>query len=308
MQREEVKVNLTTDFEYIPYKDGISIKAYKGTEQNIIIPDYIDDKPVKKIERKAFLSCKKVVQLQLSSTVEEIGDWAFAHMESLKKVIIPSNLVSKGKEMFLGCKALEEILISDDEEKMQESQSLGIGGMLAISIKEFNDYFMLDPDFVGSDKWISRWDETLIDFINTDDLEGYQELWTCGEEDYEGAEYDIKLYPIEKRKIKLRIVYFRLLHQYKLDDAVKKELENYLLKHTIGTPQPQAWEILVNEHANDLEYYKLFTQTGCINEETFDLALANMENVNAEIRAYMLRYKEENFAKDDVFAEFELGW
>ena len=53
-------MNLTTDFEYIPYKDGISIKTYKGTEQNIIIPDYIDNKPVIRIDRKAFLSCKKL--------------------------------------------------------------------------------------------------------------------------------------------------------------------------------------------------------------------------------------------------------
>jgi hypothetical protein len=33
-----------------------------------------------------------------------------------------------------------------------------------------------------------------------------------------------------------------------------------------------------------------------------------MEGVSAEIKAYMLRYKEENFAKKDIFSEFSLDW
>lgn len=298
-------MNFTTDFEYIQYKDGISIKRYKGISDRVSIPDCIENKPVIAIERKAFLSCKKVVEIKLPDTIEELGDWAFAHMEGLKSIILPYNLSTIGKEIFLGCKNVEEILISDNEQKMQKN---GVGSMLAIAIKEFGDYSMLDTLSVGSDKWINKWDETFFNFIHTDDLEGYQELWTCGEEDYEGEEYDIKLYPIERRKIKLRIIYFRLLHPYKISDEVKNELESYLRNHTIGTKEPQSWEILIREHINDLEYYKLFTQTGCINEKNFDLALADMEDADAELKAYMLRYKEENFDKKDVFAEFELGW
>ena len=298
-------MNFTTDFEYIQYKDGISIKRYKGISDRVSIPDCIENKPVIAIERKAFLSCKKVVEIKLPDTIEELGDWAFAHMEGLKSIILPYNLSTIGKEIFLGCKNVEEILISDNEQKMQKN---GVGSMLAIAIKEFGDYSMLDTLSVGSDKWINKWDETLLNFIHTDDLEGYQELWTCGEEDYEGEEYDVKLYPIERRKIKLRIIYFRLLHPYKISDEVKNELESYLRNHTIGTKEPQSWEVLIQEHTNDLEYYKLFTQTGCINEKNFDLALADMEDADAELKAYMLRYKEENFDKKDVFAEFELGW
>ena len=298
-------MNFTTDFEYTQYKDGISIKRYKSISDRVSIPDCIENKPVIAIERKAFLSCKKVVEIKLPDTIEELGDWAFAHMESLKSIILPYNLSIIGKEIFLGCKNLEEILISDNEQKIQEN---GVGSMLAIAIKEFGDYSMLGTISVGGDKWINKWDETLLNFIHTDDLEGYQELWTCGEEDYEGEEYDIKLYPIERRKIKLRIIYFRLLHPYKISDEVKNELESYLRNHTIGTKEPQSWEILIREHINDLEYYKLFTQTGCINEKNFDLALADMEDADAELKAYMLRYKEKNFDKKDVFAEFELGW
>ena len=298
-------MNFTTDFEYIQYKDGISIKRYKGISDRVSIPDCIENKPVIAIERKAFLSCKKVVEIKLPDIIEELGDWAFAHMEGLKSIILPYNLSTIGKEIFLGCKNVEEILISDNEQKMQKN---GVGSMLAIAIKEFGDYSMLDTLSVGSDKWINKWDEILLNFIHTDDLEGYQELWTCGEEDYEGEEYDVKLYPIERRKIKLRIIYFRLLHPYKISDEVKNELESYLRNHTIGTKEPQSWEVLIQEHTNDIEYYKIFTQTGCINEKNFDLALADMEDADAEIKAYMLRYKEENFDKKDVFAEFELGW
>ena len=50
--------------------------------------------------------------------------------------------------------------------------------------------------------------------------DGFEELWTCGEEDYEGKDYDIRSYPVEKRKMKLRVVFFRLLFPYRISNPV----------------------------------------------------------------------------------------
>lgn len=284
--------------EYIPYKNGVSMKRYRGIETKINIPTEIEGKPVIAIERKAFLSCKTIREIVLPESVKEIGDWAFAHAEQLRTITIPNHALTRGKELFLGCIRLKEILVNMRE----ELNALGLGRMMSIGVTALHDYVLFDPLDFGSDDWVNRWDAKLLDLLRLDDLDGFEELWTCGEEDYEGKDYDIKSYPVEKRKMKLRIVYFRLLHPYKLSAQMESILTEYLRGAC------ESWEIIREEHANDLEYYKLFADAGCITEENFDALLADLSDSGAEIKAYMIKYKDEHFEKKDAFSEFELEW
>lgn len=293
---------------YVPYKKGIAVKRFRGVADRVYIPPQIEGKPVMAIEKKAFLSCKTLHYIALPDTVEEIGDWAFAHMEQLRSVSIPRHQLSCGKELFLGCKRLKEIVLSSSQEEWKEYVSQGLYEMLAMAVTVFHDYFLFDPLDFGSDAWVKRWDEKLTALVELDDLDGFEELWTCGEEDYEGKDYDIKSYPVEKRKMKLRIVYFRLMHPYKISDDTREELRGYLCCHTKGTDTPEAWELIMEEHQNDLEYYQVFADSGCITEDNFDSLLADMRNCGAEIKAYLLRYKEGHFAANDAFAAFDLDW
>lgn len=283
---------------YAPYRNGISIKRYRGIAAKIKIPEYIDGKPVIAIERKAFLSCKTIKEIELPDTIEEIGDWAFAHAEQLRTIIIPNRALTRGKELFLGCLRLKEISVRT----LDELNGLGLGRMLAMAVTVLHDYFLFEPLELGDDAWVSRWDAKLLDFIRLDDLDGFEELWTCGEEDYEGKDYDIKSYPVEKRKMKLRIVYFRLLHPYKLKHEIERELKAYLKVSS------EAWDIIMEEHQDNLDYYKLFADAGCITEENFDKLLADLANGSAEIKAYMLKYKDEHLKLADAFSAFELDW
>ena len=264
-------------FVYETYKKGICIRKYRGVGENAVIPPVIDEKPVIAIERKAFLSCKTIREITLPDTVVEIGDWAFAHAEGLRFITIPHHALGRGKELFLGCKRLREIILdgSDAEKALRSSQGLG---------------------------------QKLMALVPLDDLDGFEELWTCGEEDYEGKDYDIKSYPVEKRKMKLRIVYFRLLHPYKIAEDTHTALKTYLGRHTKGTDAPQAWELILEEHKNDLDYYRIFAEAGGVTEENFDGLLADMDGVSAEIKAYMLRYQEEHISRKDAFAAFTLDW
>lgn len=293
---------------YILYKKGIAIKRFRGTADRVYIPPEIEGKPVIAIEKKAFLSCKTLHYIAIPNTVEEIGDWAFAHMEQLRSVSVPRRQLSCGKELFLGCKRLKEIVLSNSQEEWAEYAPQGLYRMLAMAVTVLHDYFLLNPLDFGNDAWVKRWDEKLMALVELDDLDGFEELWTCGEEDYEGKDYDIKSYPVEKRKMKLRMVYFRLLHPYKILDETSNALREYLRRHTKGTDTPQAWELIVEEHQNDLEYYKVFAESGCITEDNFDGLLGDMKDCSAEIRAYLLRYREEHFAVKDAFAAFELDW
>lgn len=293
---------------YTEEKDGIHIKRYRGMGMKAIVPEMIDHRPVIAIERKAFLSRKTLQEIKLPDTIQEIGDWAFAHAEGLKRICIPRRELTRGKELFLGCKSLERITLLGTEEECYRDKQDGIDRMLAAAVTTLHDYFLFTPTEIRDDAWMKRWDEQLLKLIRLDDLDGFQELWTCGEEDYEGKEYDIESYPVEKRKLKLRMIYFRLLHPYKISDEVKRELQQYLYDHTKGTKEPEAWEVLLEEHAEDIRYYQIFTEAGCVNEDNFDDILADMKEVNAQMKAYMLRYKEEHFDKKDAFAAFELDW
>lgn len=293
---------------YIPYGDGFSIKRYRGIGERVEVPAQIEGKPVTAIEKKAFLSCKTIREINLPDTIEEIGDWAFAHAEKLRFIRVPDHSLRHGKELFLGCKRLREIVLSGTEEDKERRASEGIGRMLAMAVTVLHDYFLFAPDEAGTDAWIKRWDEKLKGLMELDDLDGFEELWTCGEEDYEGKDYDIKSYPVEKRKMKLRIVYFRMLHQYGISDEMRAYLRDYLCRHTKGTATPEAWDIIIEEHKDELMYYKIFAESGCITEENFDALLSDLEDVGAEIKAYMLRYKEEHFGQRDAFAAFELDW
>lgn len=308
MEQEKMVENSGGDggqFVVIPYKKGYAIKRYRGIGEKLVVPAEVEDRPVIAIERKAFLSCKTIREIVLPDTIEEIGDWAFAHAEQLRTAIIPHHTLSRGKELFLGCKRLREIILDGAYE---EKESQGLGRMLALAVTILHDYFLFDPVDVGSKEWVRRWDEKLMALIELDDLDGFEELWTCGEEDYEGKDYDIKSYPVEKRKMKLRVVYFRLLYPYMISDEVCATLKAYLSHHTKGTDTPEAWELIIEEHPNDLEYYRVFAEAGCITEDNFDSLLDDMKNSSAEIKAYLLRYKEEHFATRDAFASFDLNW
>lgn len=316
MEQEKIVGN----FAVIPYRKGYAVKRYHGTEwyhgtdqyhgtgETVVVPSEVEGLPVIAVERKAFLSCKTIRSITLPDTIEEIGDWAFAHAEQLRTITIPHHALTRGKELFLGCKRLREIVLDGTEEEKALRASQGLGRMLSLAVTILHDYFLFDPVEAGSDDWVRRWDEKLTELTGLDDLDGFEELWTCGEEDYEGKDYDIKSYPVEKRKMKLRVVYFRLLYPYKISDAVSAVLKEYLRRHTKGTDTPEAWELIVEEHQNDLEYYRVFAESGCITEDNFDSLLDDMKDVSAEIKAYLLRYKEEHFAAGDAFASFDLNW
>ena len=108
--------------------------------------------------------------------------------------------------------------------------------------------------------------------------------------------------------MKLRVVYFRLLHAYKLSDIVKDTLMAYLCRHTKGTDAPEAWEVIVEEHRSELDYYRIFAEAGCITEDNFADLLEDIKDSDAEIKAFLLRYKEEHFDRKDAFAAFDLMW
>lgn len=294
--------------------NSVEIIRYRGTGSNVTVPSFIDGKRVVSIDKKAFLSCKSIRRISLPSTIERIGDWAFAHAEGLEVLELPQKEISCGKEIFLGCKSLRSICLretdcADPDSEDMYAKNRYVHDMLAAAVTIFRDYFLFDLNEAGNEAWLRRWDMDLIKLIGLDDLDGFDELGICGEEDYEGKDYDIKSYPQKMRRMKVRLVYFRLLNPHGMEADTEETLKAYLKEHTLGTDTPEGFEVLIGEHRQELEYYKIFCDAGCAGNENFDMILSEMEGVNPEIKAYMLKYRDENLRSGaDAFSSLTLDW
>ncbi len=69
----------------------------------------------REIAAKAYLSRKDIEELILSDRTERIGNWAFAHMKKLERLIVPCRELILGKEILKGCDALVHIGVRNRE-------------------------------------------------------------------------------------------------------------------------------------------------------------------------------------------------
>lgn len=284
-------------------KNSCSISLSEAVETRIEVPAAYNGLEITEIEKKAFLSKKELKEITLPETIEKIGDWAFSHAMNLHSVYIPLKCRSFGKKIFLGCEKLERIYVASEDEIQAK--------MVAIGVRFFEEDRLLSDSNIGSDDWYEAWDKSLIKFIQKDDLEGFTELWCCGEEDYEGKDYDIECYPVERRFEKLRIIYFRLINNRRLADDTKTEIQAYIKNHSKGQDSEEAWNIIVDEYGDDLEYYRVLIEADGLNAENFNKAFDDVQEKNAQVKAYLLKWKKDTLnsrGETNQKSEFDLGW
>ena len=78
------------DFQYEDNGENISIYAYNGSDKEVTIPAYINDKAVTEINDYAFLLCNSVEKIIVPSTVTTIHTNAFSGAGNLKSVVLAS--------------------------------------------------------------------------------------------------------------------------------------------------------------------------------------------------------------------------
>ena len=79
------------DFQYEDNGENISIYAYNGSDKEVTIPAYINDKAVTEIKDYAFLLCNSVEKIIVPSTVTTIHTNAFSGAGNLKSVVLASS-------------------------------------------------------------------------------------------------------------------------------------------------------------------------------------------------------------------------
>lgn len=301
MERAEIHIKDGT-LTYEKGRNGISVIKYRGPEVTVHIPRQIEDIPVVTIGKKAFLSNKKIKRVIMPDTIREIESWAFAHCSQLESITMPKEALF-GKGVFLECGKLKEIHFGDriGERDMELQESLPFL-FAAVPIMLDAEYLFV-PKEAGTVQWLQKWDARMITILRKDDREGYTKVILCGEEDYGNNPEDFSK---EKRKSKVRLAFLRLLHSYKLSKEIEKELKEYLLAHTKGCGMEETWEVLLLEHGDEADYFQLFMDIGCVTKENFQDILTDMKEEHAEMKALLIRYKEEKLGYQDFFEELLL--
>lgn len=113
----------------------ITITKYTGSNENVVIPMTIINKPVTKIGNGAFLNNYTVKCVVIPDTVSAIGERAFESCKNLKKISLPPNIKVIEKQVF-SYSGLEEIDLPKNVEKIKERAFFCCENLKSIVIPE----------------------------------------------------------------------------------------------------------------------------------------------------------------------------
>ncbi len=296
-------------------RDKVCITDVHVEKERVEIPALIQEYPIVSIGKKAFLGQKMLREVVIPDSIEEIGEWAFAHCSNLNFVHIPAKEISFGKGAFKDCVSLKEFVlskeetVSDGEGGRLSSGGVGnpntsaqIGALLAAVPVLLDAPYLLSPTEAGELNWLEKWDARLLALLEKPDREGYSKQVLCGEEDLMAS---IDVYLAERRRQKAFLCYVRLQYDLGLSGELKEVLQKRLKEHTKGCESEAAWEILLEQEATG-ELLQIFADAGCITEENFEDLLSDLPGEDAEKRAWLLRYRDAHMQKNDFFDEMVL--
>lgn len=273
------------------------LTGYEGRMSEVFVPRQIDGMPVTAIDKKVFFNQKDLKKVHIPDSIEAIGDWAFAHCDQLVEVHLPQKEMEIGKTILSSCPQLERVILGERQD---------FAPLLAACAGVLDAPFLFQTNIKDEGEWLTLWDQYMRGVIEADDMEGYTNLLLCGEEDYGSKENNLDFFLKEKRKRKVKLAFLRLLCNVELADANREFLEMYLKAHTMGAESIETWLVLKEDYPNRKEYIDLFLQLGCLTEDNFDAILQDLGADEAELKTYVLRYKEEHMKSQDFFDTLSL--
>ena len=189
-------------------------------------------------------------------------------------------------------------------ETQEKNLGVKIAALLAAAAVRMEDPHLFSIADAGSEEWLKKWDARMLVILREPDAAGFEKNVLTGEEDYTST--DFNRFTNEKRRAKARLAFLRLLNPYGMPEEIRLELEDFLRSHTKGCPTEEAWEVLLLEHAEERPYYALFAELDCVTADNFDAILQDMKEEHPEMKAYLMRYKEEKLGYTDFFDSLSL--
>lgn len=291
----------------------------------LTLPDTLE-----KIDNWAFAHCQQLRQVELPWKFMSLGKDLFIGSDRLKEIVLRP--VEDAGEDMRGTLETGSKAEADNAGSAAESGKGGVaesekdgaaeaadGGcgcilcdgrevsrLLAVAATKMEDPHLFRIEEAGTAEWLKKWDARMMVLMHEDDNDGYDKQVLAGEEDYEKT--DQVRYRNLKRQAKVRLALLRLLHRCGLAEETRAELEEYLREHTKGCHSEETWEVVLGEFGDEKEYYELFAQLGCVTEDNFDGLLEDIGDSHTEMKAYFMRYKEENLGYRDFFDELSLDF
>lgn len=280
----------------------ITIDSVRGFGSRLTLPSVIDFQnekyTLKRIGKKAFMGCKTLREISIPYSVKEIEDWAFAQCSQLTSVNMPSDLIL-GLGVFADCPCLLQLC----REAEGGDFSFDLSILLATCATKLPSEDLLRDMEAGSGHWYQKWDQRLETFLKEDDQEGYQDMVLCGEED---IRKNVPEFIFDKQMLKSSLCMIRLIYSEGITEEARKIFVDYILAHIKGCESDAAWKVIVKEYGDRLVYYDLLAEIGGIHKDNIDAMIEDLDSGLAEAKAYLIRYKQDYFAKEDAFSAFDL--
>ena len=125
-----------SDFEYQLNSDGgITITKYIGNDANVVVPAFIEEKPVTRIGNSAFL-LTPIQTIALPETLNAIDYAAFQYCQSLTAVKLPQELEYMDACVFAECSQLTSINLPDSLTEIPSSLFMNCTSLKQIDIPE----------------------------------------------------------------------------------------------------------------------------------------------------------------------------
>lgn len=288
--------------------DEAIITAYEGREREVVLPEQIENYPVTKIAKKAFMGNRYLKGIVFPKSLHTIEDWAFAHCEKFQIISLYYKEYKLGRGVFLECNKLAKANLLDGDSvitnQITEQQLESLLGILILTVTSLDAYYLFSPTQILSAGWQELVDARVTSILNSDDMDGYSLVVSCGEEDYSST--NMEAFLSEKCKRKVRLLLQRLLFDFGLKKEQRDVFITYLKEHMPPSEGAETWEIVLNEHIDEKEYFELLCDIGCVTQDNIEQLIMELGTKNPEMKAYLIRYKEENFETKDFFAAFEL--
>ena len=126
-------------FDYVKGLDGIKIKRYHGTDEEVVVPSEIEGvsvvsigenafrdtgtlvsviipEGIVSIEQYAFYSCSALENVSLPESLMQIGDSAFSRCSSITDFRFPAGVIKIGADVLYGCTSLVSVSLPDNIE------------------------------------------------------------------------------------------------------------------------------------------------------------------------------------------------
>jgi len=106
-------------FGYEIINGEVTISEYTGEELDVVVPEMIEDCPVRIIDDSAF-EYSGITSIVLPETVRLIGVYSLSDCDSLESIILPEGLEHIGYGAFWGCDVLTKVYIPESVTVIEE--------------------------------------------------------------------------------------------------------------------------------------------------------------------------------------------